>query len=108
MSNTKKGPPKKKRRPGPLCLDQEKFKALVEKHAQTLEDLLQEVNAGHFSTNEWVFTLDELITISERVAIGFWHNCRTTDNPHGKWNVEHGRYMVTKIINDAYAYRNAS
>lgn len=91
-----------KKKTARLTLDRIGFETLVEAHAKTAEDILDEIKSGKIKKNHWLFTKEDVINLCERVAIGFWHNCRVTENHKSKWNKEYGRKQVTKIVTNAF------
>lgn len=79
------------------------FQTIVEKKAITIEQLIGKVKSGEFNENEWVFTLDEVVAISEFVAYGAWRNCLITVGLDTKSRKENCFNQVKKIITDAFA-----
>lgn len=84
-------------------IDRNKFEIFVEQNATSVEDFLEMVKQGKIEKNQWVFTLDQVVKICDRAAMGIFYNARKLPNPKGKWATEAIRKQVTKIITDAFS-----
>lgn len=85
-------------------IDRDKFELTVKKNAIKVEDFLEKVKKGQIKNNEWVFTLDAVLKIADRAAIGiYWNSRKLNADPKGKWIRDHIRKMVTQTITDAFS-----
>jgi hypothetical protein len=86
-----------------LEIDRKKFEIFVRSHATEVKELIHLAKKGDIKSTEWVFTLDQLITICDRVAMGIYYNARKIENPKSKWASEAIRKQVTQFITNAFS-----
>lgn len=86
----------------PLEIDRNIFEREVKKRGITLDEFLEKVKSGQIKGNELIFTLDPLLEICDRVAIGIYYNTKKLENPKGKWAGDTIRRQINKFIKYAF------
>jgi hypothetical protein len=78
------------------------FETLLNKNKRLFKDLEKLRAKGLLNDDDFVFTLDDVIKISEGVAMGFWNNCAIQQNPETAWSKGVRGRSIRAYIRDAF------